>query len=430
MSGIAALAAALPKCAATCILTAVESSTCAITNQTCICYDGDLNAKATTCINANCTIREALFTKNLTSTSCGLTPATNSVYIPIDITFITLAAISVLLRVVARLQMRVPMWWDDFTITLSFLGCVAFTAIAFKSKSHGFGTDMWAVPFDGITFVFKALYTLFLLYITIRHFVRLSILFFYHRIFGHIPLAKRLIRITVMLFIACCISFDFVILFGCTPLDYFWTGWDGQHEGHCISINFFFWAGAFIDIAMDIWVILIPLPFIARMNLSLRKKVCTGIMFAFGILVIIISLYRLSTINHFTLSKNPTADFIDVGIWSGLEIYVGITCACLPNFHYLLKPMNAWLSSLPCCRTRSLRPAGSDPSNAGGHSGYLDKTKLGSERATTVTTVDGRPPASESQTQLSSSAWGDITESVDIELGVRNTGGTSGTAWS
>lgn len=37
-------------------------------------------------------------------------------------TLTALGAISVLLRVVARLKAGYPVWWDDFMIALSFVG--------------------------------------------------------------------------------------------------------------------------------------------------------------------------------------------------------------------------------------------------------------------------------------------------------------------
>lgn len=151
-------------------------------------------------------------------------------------------------------------------------------------KPHGLGTDIWAVPFDDITLSFQAFYALFILYVLSRDLVRLSILLFYHRIFGRTPLARRLIQFTFVLIIACYIAFVFAIAFGCTPIDYFWTAWDGEHEGHCINTNAIFWAGAFIVIPIDIWIMLISLPFIVRLKLSMQKRVLTGIMFTFGIL--------------------------------------------------------------------------------------------------------------------------------------------------
>jgi hypothetical protein len=151
-------------------------------------------------------------------------------------------------------------------------------------KSHGFGADIWAIPFEDITIMFKAMYSLFVLYITSRDLVRLSILLFYHRIFGHVPLARRLIQFSFVLVITCCIAFELAVLLGCTPIDHFWKAWEGTGGGYCISTHGIFWAGAIITIAIDLWIMLLPLPFILRLELSLRRKILSGIMFAFGIL--------------------------------------------------------------------------------------------------------------------------------------------------
>ncbi|KAI0968281.1 hypothetical protein F4678DRAFT_443903 [Xylaria arbuscula] len=364
MSDLAVLAAALPRCATTCFISAIEESTCAATNQTCVCTNQELNARATSCVTESCTIREVLTTQNLTSALRGITPRVDHSYVSILIAFVTVSAVCVSLRVIARLYDRVPVWWDDFVVAMSFLGSVAFAAITWAVKPRGLGTDIWNVPFDDITVILKALYVLFALDITSRYLVRLSILLFYYRIFGHIQMARRLIRFTFVLIIACCIAFDFAIIFGCTPLDYYWTGWDGEHDGHCISTNGIFWAGAFIVIAMDIWIILIPLLFIVRLNLSLRKRLLSGIMFAFGLFVIFVSLFRIKTINRFTLSRNPTADIVEVGIWSALELYVGIICACLPNFYHLFKHAFTWIG-LKLSTFRSTKSYSGDPSGNG-----------------------------------------------------------------
>ena len=151
-------------------------------------------------------------------------------------------------------------------------------------RELGLGTDIWALPFDNITLIFKALYCLFVLYITSRHLVRGSILLFHHRLFGHERLARRLVQFSFVILIAFGVTFDFAILVGCAPIEHFWLSWDNQHRGHCISTHAIFWAGAFIDIAIDIWIMLIPIPFIVRLKLSLRKRILTGIMFAFGLM--------------------------------------------------------------------------------------------------------------------------------------------------
>lgn len=171
-------------------------------------------------------------------------------------------------------------------------------------------------------------------------------------------------------------------------------------------------------------------------------------------------------INRFTLSKNPTgkshvhiltqaailrynslpfrsitkcspsiADALDVGTWSGLEIYIGIICACLPNFNSLLKPVYAWMGS----RTQSPHTAGT---TSGGGSGFHsrvhkdEQSGLGQTiRATTVIEIEEHGSHGHHMSNASSdgligqgSAVGSVQE---IELGIIGTSNTTcGRAWS
>ncbi len=70
----------------------------------------------------------------------------------------------------------------------------------------------------------------------------------------------------------------------CRPLPYFWTMWDGEHEGVCISHAHLLWAHASINIVLDLVIIGLPMPTLLRMNLSWRKKLAICVMFAVGIM--------------------------------------------------------------------------------------------------------------------------------------------------
>lgn len=111
-------------------MTAVEDSDCPVSNQTCICHNKNLNAQATACVTAGCTIRESLFTKNLTSTSCGISPTVDHSYVPVLMAFTAIAAVCVMLRVIARLKAKVPVWWDDFIVVMSFVSRPSFGLLA------------------------------------------------------------------------------------------------------------------------------------------------------------------------------------------------------------------------------------------------------------------------------------------------------------
>lgn len=69
----------------------------------------------------------------------------------------------------------------------------------------------------------------------------------------------------------------------CQPLSYFWTMWDGEHEGECINHEYIIWVHASINIFLDLVIIGLPMPTLLRMNLSWRKKLAICSMFAVGI---------------------------------------------------------------------------------------------------------------------------------------------------
>ncbi|KAI0479211.1 hypothetical protein GGR56DRAFT_665046 [Xylariaceae sp. FL0804] len=410
MSGLEELAAALPKCAVQCLQTAIQGSSCAATNQTCICSNEELNTVSKACTIANCTVREALFTQNLTSVSCGIAPRVDLSYIPITTSFLALAGLAVSLRIVARLQAKLPIWWDDFFVVISFFSCVALCALPAALGAHGLGTDIWAVPFSDITEILKGVFAVYLLFIASRSLVRLSILLFLHRIFGHIKLARQLFQISFVIVSASAVAFLLTFACGCTPTSYWWTQWDGAHEGYCINTNITIWACTIIALAFDVWILVIPLPFIVRLHLPMRKKVLSAVMFGLGIVVVIISGLMIQSIDTFTLSSNPTADFVPLATWGGLEVYVAIICACLPNFHTLWKALYARLKI----------------SREYLHSSDVELGANTKITATTTVFIEQHPADSEEfQLHQGSHTGG----AVGIELGARNNG-TSGFAWS
>ncbi len=120
------------------------------------------------------------------------------------------------------------------------------------------------------------------MYALARALTRACIILFYMRIFTT-PEARPRIIATLVISIAISITFTIGVAFQCTPVSYFWTRWDGEHLGGCINSFDFTWAGWMIGIAYDFWIIYVPMPLVARLNLSIKKKILVLIMFATGL---------------------------------------------------------------------------------------------------------------------------------------------------
>lgn len=106
------------------------------------------------------------------------------------------------------------------------------------------------------------------LYVLLVHFTKLSILLFYLRIF-----TTRAFKIKCYILIgltaATFISSFMVLPFMCRPMNWFWTGWDGTkgtQEEHCININVETYTYAGINMALDILILVLPIPQVSSLR--------------------------------------------------------------------------------------------------------------------------------------------------------------------
>ncbi|KAK4118946.1 hypothetical protein N657DRAFT_684829 [Parathielavia appendiculata] len=331
--------AVLPSCAQTCFVTALSQSTCSLADAACLCNDDQFNNVATACITSGCTVKESLTAKNLTSHMCGLPVEGDSSLIPLYSVFLGLAGLAMILRIAARVLTRAYFWWDDFANFFGFIGSATFTGFNIKAISIGQSFDIWFVPFDNITGVLRIFYAEMLLYTITRFFVRASIILFYMRVFPATNNSKlgRVVQYTMIFNVVYNVSFLFAVIFQCYPVSDFWTSWEGEHEGHCGNANILAWVAAATGIVYDLWLLALPFSQLLALDLHWKKKLMGGMMFFVGVAVMIISLIRLKTINEFTRTVNPTKDIVQVCLWSGIELDVGVICPCLPSFRLLLR---------------------------------------------------------------------------------------------
>ena len=59
------LLSTLPQCALTCLITAVSASTCAPTDNACVCANAELQADVSGCVMQECTLRQGLCMSSL-----------------------------------------------------------------------------------------------------------------------------------------------------------------------------------------------------------------------------------------------------------------------------------------------------------------------------------------------------------------------------
>jgi len=117
---------------------------------------------------------------------------------------------------------------------------------------------------------------------TTEAFCQLSILAFYLRI-----LTDRKIRLSIWSLMVLVAAFGlanlFAMIFQCWPINYFWDGWKGQMiASSVIKMNLFSFIRGGIEIALDLIILCLPLPTLAKLQMSSRKKLQIMSMFCVG----------------------------------------------------------------------------------------------------------------------------------------------------
>lgn len=110
--------------------------------------------------------------------------------------------------------------------------------------------------------------------------IKISVLFFYHRIFP----AKRFRNISIVIglvSIAWFIAYVFIVFFICVPLEYWWN--KEIPGGRCIDLKGTSYYGTSPpDILTNIAILILPLPYLWKLQMQQAKKVAITFIFVLG----------------------------------------------------------------------------------------------------------------------------------------------------
>ncbi|KAL4897019.1 pth11-like integral membrane protein [Aspergillus ambiguus] len=247
------------------------------------------------------------------------------------ITLLCMATVAVLLRFVARVSTQNPLKIDDWAIVVALLFIGGTAGLSIAGGAFGAGTHVWALTLPDVTFIFKILYAYTYIYASACATTKISILFFYCRVFSPLNMYLKW-AIPFGFFIT--ISYPIIIWVTmancCKPVHYYWTQFSGA-MGTCIDINTFFLALGIINMLNDFVVLLIPFPRIIKLQMNKRKKIAICGILAVGCFVCVASIVRIYYLYQFMSAIDVTWLMGPVFIWSTIEPAIAIVCACLPH---------------------------------------------------------------------------------------------------
>lgn len=146
-----------------------------------------------------------------------------------------------------------------------------------------FGHNMWDVPFPDITYSLELFWAADQAYTALISLTKLSMCFFFLRIFSHSPTFRRSAYVVIALNVVVWIVFQFMVAFQCRPVSAFWDTWDGEHTNYsCFHLYAFALGQGIVSIVMDIVMISLPIHETLKVKLSTKKKIGVVIMFGMG----------------------------------------------------------------------------------------------------------------------------------------------------
>ncbi|KAH6983342.1 hypothetical protein BKA56DRAFT_615325 [Ilyonectria sp. MPI-CAGE-AT-0026] len=327
----------LTNCSKTCIDEVISVSNCTALDDSCLCTDETILPAVSGCVVTTCSVKQTLTTQNATQAYCRV-PIRNRtpIFVNVTIVFGTLTGVFVLFRFATKLfVLDRDFGMDDLFVLLAFLCGVPSTVMNIHGTAgHGEGQDIWNLDFDTIYKFSFWFYVLEVFYFAQVSILKMAFLFFYLRIFSG-P-AQKVLWGTIIFNALYGIVFCFLAAFQCTPVSFFWNGWDGEHAGKCLNITAIGWANASVSVALDLWMLAIPLWCVRSLNMNWKKKFGVVAMFIVGTFVTVVSIIRLQYIINLGSSHNATYDQLDISIWSTVEINVGIMCTCMPAIRMML----------------------------------------------------------------------------------------------
>ncbi|KAJ1715169.1 hypothetical protein NYO67_2714 [Aspergillus flavus] len=270
-------------------------------------------------------------------------PYIGTKFLVVNCVFLPIAAIALLIRTWTRLFIVRSFRWDDCAslvhiddaillterpdfMIIALILSAAMTGVTLEMLNWGLGRHMWDVPAQYLSPWFMKLNVIAaIIYCAGTGFTKVSVLVFYMRIF---PSRNFHRAVWSIVFIAAGYSVASVLanVLSCKPVD---KAWYPTKTGYCMNRPVFYFANAGLGIFTDFATVIVPIPWLRRLQMPLRQKIAVSCILAMGCFVGVVSCIRLSTL--YTLLKSPdlTWSTTDALMWCTIELNLGITGGCI-----------------------------------------------------------------------------------------------------
>ncbi|OCK95967.1 uncharacterized protein K441DRAFT_63631 [Cenococcum geophilum 1.58] len=270
-----------------------------------------------------------------------------SVPIPVSI-------LSTAFRLWAKKAGRNGIRLDDYLIIFATICLVGECASGLGyGPPHGMGRHINAVSAEDLKIFRKGDYVFSHFYDMALGSVKLAILAFYYRVFI-VPIFQRIVLATAAFVVCWEIAITVTLALVCRPIN---TFWDDSVKGTCLNLVTFTYFTNISNLATDIWIFLLPIPVILRLQLPLSRKIGLCAIFSVGLATCVVSAIRITVVLGHG-SPDFTWATVSLGAYSVFEPLGGILCTNLPIIWHMYRKIRSPLKNTSYSKqTQSTRPS-------------------------------------------------------------------------
>ncbi|PSK59383.1 hypothetical protein B9Z65_3707 [Elsinoe australis] len=241
-------------------------------------------------------------------------------------------------RLYAHLRLiRTPHSLDDIFVVTAWFFSFANVVVLYRVYHYAVLIQPAGLQPDDLQSFFHYTWLFIWIYNTSLSFTKFSIIIQYKRMFvtPEFQIAVKCILAMTTIYSLWTIIASII---PCWPIHFFWARAEVDVTGQCLDAEDVFLGNSISNIFTDLIILISPLPVLAKMHLPIRQKISLFVLFSVGgLLVLIISIIRLIIFSSADLSDvfDIATKYVPLGVWSSIEVSVGITCSSIPA----LKPL-------------------------------------------------------------------------------------------
>ncbi|KAJ0414035.1 hypothetical protein BJY00DRAFT_319216 [Aspergillus carlsbadensis] len=243
-----------------------------------------------------------------------------------------LVTLSLVLRLWAKFLRRRRFMTHDYLYFASYVLAMGYSALflygIYPNVIGMHQEDAVRLYPDRLVRTLKIVASSTFIWATATTLVKLSLLSLYLHVFKSELIFRILAYIVAILCVMFTIAVTILGALFCRPFAY---NWDRSIEGgRCIDSPKFQLSTAVVNIILDFFVVLLPLPVLWSLHMSWKRKVMLSGIFSLGLCICAMNLTRTIIVVNQNLS-DVTHEIARVGLFSVLEVNVGMICAALPT---------------------------------------------------------------------------------------------------